>query len=88
MSSESHPSTVAYTCLPITRGNYSKSVTSTTARPTNSMAVEHIEISSNKALFWKSTSLEISENLSIITICTSDNFFLKLAFIYHLSQVI
>ena len=84
LSSETQPSTVTYTGLPITGGNCSKSATSTTVSPANSTAVEHIKISSNRVLILKNKSLETIENSSIITIFTSDNLFLKLAFILSL----
>ena len=84
LCSESQLSTVTYTGLPITGSNCSKSATSQTASPANSNAVEYIKISSNRALILKNKLLEIIKNSSIITIFTSDNLFLKLAFILSL----
>ena len=77
---------MTYTGLPVTGGNSSKSATGTTASPANSAIVEHIKISSNQFLIVKNKSLETIENSSIITIFTSDNFFLKPAFILLLKS--
>ena len=84
LSSEPHPSAVAYTGFPYTGGNWSKSSTSMTINPANSVSVEHMKISSSWALIWKNKSLETIENSLIITIFTSDNLFLKHAFILSL----
>ena len=84
LSNESKPSKVAYTDLSITGGNCSKSATSATVSPVNSIVVVQRENLKKFTSFNFQKLFETIENSSIIAILLLITYFLNMSSFCHL----